>query len=747
MLKNPRFKHHYAIQVVDGQGLFVVSEMEQVLLQGSLYEMVAPLLDGRPIDDVIDALAERTKPGKVVYTIKRLHERGFVIDDPGLPDRAQAAWWSVQGIEPKEAAERLSQCTVAVKGFGVDPQPLAEMLGSLSVRVADEGDFTVVLADHYLRRELAEFNKQSLESGRPWMLVKPVGTQIWLGPLFRPGETACWECLAQRIRCNFQILGFLDSIHEDLRWNVGDVAANPASLAAAWGMTANLVSTWIAADGDVPALDGQMQTYDLLEAKLESHTVLKQPACEMCGDEPLPVNGHVEPLRLQPRKKTYTEDGMHRSSTPQETVDKYRHHVSHISGAVSLLQSSVPSGNDVMHVYYSGANVARGANNLGSLKSDLRESSCGKGINELQAKASALCEGLERYSGLFRGDEPWRPGKMADFGDAAIHPNDCMLFSEKQYANREELNARPSVFNYIPERFDPEWEIDWTPVWSFTRNEARYLPTALCYFQYPQGGDDDYCVGCSNGNAAGNNLEEAILQGFFELVERDGVGIWWYNRVQRPGIDLDSFNEPYLDQLRGYLKTRKRNLWAIDLSTDLGIPVMGAFSRRTEGATEQIMFGFGAHMDPRIALMRAVTELNQMLVPLLETGDDDIPREFQDEDTSEWLKNATVETQPYVLPNDEPPRTLASYPRNWTDDLLDDIAFCQQTVESHGLELLVLNQTRPEIGLPVVKVFVPGLRHFWRRFAPGRLYDVPVKLGWRATPCAEEDLNPNPMFL
>jgi ribosomal protein S12 methylthiotransferase accessory factor len=34
------------------------------------------------------------------------------------------------------------------------------------------------------------------------------------------------------------------------------------------------------------------------------------------------------------------------------------------------------------------------------------------------------------------------------------------------------------------------------------------------------------------------------------------------------------------------------------------------------------------------------------------------------------------------------------------------------------------------------------LRHFYRRFAPGRLYDVPVKLGWRTNPIAESELNP-----
>jgi hypothetical protein len=65
----------------------------------------------------------------------------------------------------------------------------------------------------------------------------------------------------------------------------------------------------------------------------------------------------------------------------------------------------------------------------------------------------------------------------------------------------------------------------------------------------------------------------------------------------------------------------------------------------------------------------------------------------------------------------------------------------------HGLEILVLDQTRPDIGMNVVKVIVPGLRHFWAQLAPGRLYDVPVKLGWRNEPLTQEQLNPIPMFI
>jgi ribosomal protein S12 methylthiotransferase accessory factor len=59
----------------------------------------------------------------------------------------------------------------------------------------------------------------------------------------------------------------------------------------------------------------------------------------------------------------------------------------------------------------------------------------------------------------------------------------------------------------------------------------------------------------------------------------------------------------------------------------------------------------------------------------------------------------------------------------------------------------VLDQTRPDVGLPVVKVLAPGLRPFWARFAPGRLFDVPVRLGRLAAPTPHEGLNPFPMFL
>ena len=75
-------------------------------------------------------------------------------------------------------------------------------------------------------------------------------------------------------------------------------------------------------------------------------------------------------------------------------------------------------------------------------------------------------------------------------------------------------------------------------------------------------------------------------------------------------------------------------------------------------------------------------------------------------------------------------------------DTREQVEACVEIARRAGLDFLVLDQTRPDVEVPVVRVIVPGLRHFYRRFAPGRLYDVPVKLGLRDSPMPEHELTP-----
>ena len=129
-----------------------------------------------------------------------------------------------------------------------------------------------------------------------------------------------------------------------------------------------------------------------------------------------------------------------------------------------------------------------------------------------------------------------------------------------------------------PAPFDRSAEIEWSPVWSLRDERFKYLPTSLLYFFYTGGSAASHIHADSNGCAAGNTLEEAIVQGFLELVERDSYAIWWYNRLQRPEVDLGQFDDSYVRDLQIQLAETGRRLWVLDITSDLGIPSFVAVS-------------------------------------------------------------------------------------------------------------------------------------------------------------------------
>ena len=149
-----------------------------------------------------------------------------------------------------------------------------------------EAGLLVAVVDGYRRPELAELNAQALREGRPWLLFRPVGRQVWAGPLFRPGVTGCWECLAYRLRANSPVATYLES--RDGRADVepspvpDDVAATPATAMIAWGLAANAVASWIVR-GELPHLEGKVQTLDPSTWKAESHAMVRLPFCPACG--------------------------------------------------------------------------------------------------------------------------------------------------------------------------------------------------------------------------------------------------------------------------------------------------------------------------------------------------------------------------------------------------------------------------------------------------------------------------------
>lgn len=750
----PQLKPWLRYEIVPSEGVVVLSEHGHFLLQGNIYALLVPLLDGgRTVEEIITCLRDHAPASEVFFALMRLRGKGYIVDAaPSLPLQ-QAAFWDALGVDSADAVRRLRETTVSVVSFGaIDPDPFRTLLTSLGVRIADEGACQVVLTDDYLHDGLAAFNQEALAHDRSWLLVKPVGMELWIGPLFLPGRTGCWACLAQRLRASRKIHHYLREKKQLLSLLPTPPAALPSTVQTAYSIAATETVKWLVS-GQNKEIEGRIVTLDMTSLAKQRHQLVRRPQCADCGDAETVAAKQGEPVVLRSGKKIFTVDGGHRIFSPELTVKKLAHHVSPITGIVNLLQSNAPGEQTVVSSYLAGHNfvhVSRDESpDLDFLRASVRGASAGKGRHPMQAQASALGEAIERYSGVFQGDEARFRSRYQDLGTAAIHPNACMLFSERQFRNRQQWNANRSWANWVPEPFDEEREIEWSPLWSLTYNEPRYIPTASCYYGYSRKYNAPFARADSNGCAAGHSKEEAILQGFMELAERDSVALWWYNRLKKPAVDLSSFAEPYFEELRAYYLTLRRDLWVLDVTSDLGIPTFAALSRRLDQKREDITFGFGAHFDPQIAILRALTEVNQAL-PVVLSGipDNDDKNLSVDPELVAWWKSATIANQPYLVPDETFTRKVrADYPERWSDDLRTDVMACVALAKAKGLETLVLDQTRPDIGLNVVKVVVPGLRHFWARFAPGRLYDVPVQMGWLAHPQSEDALNPQHIYV
>src|SRR3954447_12678664 len=177
MLNKPQFRPHFHVQVVPPDHVFLVSETKTHVLEGAIYQHLAPLLTGEHgLEDLMTELADRVTSPEMFYALHRLERRGYIVEADARVPPPSAAFWSAMALAPSEAAARLARAAVSVHLVGaIDAGPMVEALGAVGIRVGDDGDASVVLTDDYARSELAEINAAAIASGRPWLLAKPVG--------------------------------------------------------------------------------------------------------------------------------------------------------------------------------------------------------------------------------------------------------------------------------------------------------------------------------------------------------------------------------------------------------------------------------------------------------------------------------------------------------------------------------------------------------------------------------------------
>ncbi|RKH11244.1 adenylation/heterocyclization protein [Corallococcus sp. CA047B] len=721
-----RLKPHLRAEVLDSRRVFLVGERAQFLLEGSPHARVVPLLDGqRTVAQIITALEGQVSAPEVLYVLSLLEERGHVETADDVFDAEVAGFWESLGIDAARAAERLLDTPVAVRAVaGEDAERLVDALRDTGLDVREEADRHILLVDDYLSPEALALARAARSAGAVFLPVKVAGTACHAGPVFAPGDGACWTCLASRLRGNRPIEQYLARREAPTR---PARTGLPTTAQAGLSFAATLVARWVVEGDTAEARHTRLWTLDFATWTLDSHAVTRRPQCPDCGDPGWMEARARQPLVLASRPKRFTDDGGHRVLTPEETWERHRHLVSPVTGVVSDLRA-VPGDAPLGHIQSALFRVCPWTDAPAS--DDFHRVASGKGRTEVQARAGALGEALERYSAVFQGDEPRVHATASSLGAQAVLPDVLQHFSAAQFAKRPDGATHRDARTAIPRPYEDQ-PMDWSPAWSLTHDARRYVPTSFAYLFAPTPADGPFCLFNSNGNAAGNCVEEAILQGFLELVERDAVALWWYNRLRRPRVELQSFDEPWFTSVEAHYRTLGLRLWVLDLTHDLGIPVFAALV--WSPARGRAWAGCGCHFDAKLAVQRALTEVAQCYDP-------------KDTSASPWDLGAHADPS-WLLPDEAAAaRVCSDFPRVWHDDLRDDVTECVARAARAGMEVLVVDQGRPDVGLSAVKVIVPGLRHFWPRLGPGRLYDVPVRMGWLSAPLTEAQLNPVPFY-
>jgi len=728
----PQFAPNFTVYVLPPDLVCLYSEDRKFFLHGELYCSLASAIgkSERTIRELVRELEHDFPSEKIHEALKRLFDRRYVLAKSSSSSGAVTAYWASLGLSPEAVERNFQKCRVRIQSIDVQgATKLGSALTALGVRVVKRSPtLTVTLVNDYLEERLAELNRQHLLNRTPWLLVQPSGIFPLVGPVFSPGRGACWTCLADRMKRNREVKALLNrkeahcvAVSSLARDTVGQSSIQLAAVE---------IAKAIAADFRTELCD-HIVSLDLLGSTIVKHYVAARPQCPSCGRKKLrdPSRAPV-PIELRAGGKLVMTSGGYRTVSPRATVARFRKHVSPLTGVISRLErieADLPLNTN----FYAAHNFSAPAETVDELRAGLSGGSFGKGSTAEQGEASALMEAIERYSGIFQGDETRVKRRFTDFpAGEAILPNDVLLFSDAQYLAEQASTAGPPS---TLDSFDQSAKIEWSPVWSLRDKRFKYLPTGLLYFFYRGSGQTSTD---SNGCAAGNTLEEAIVQGFLELVERDAYAIWWYNRLQRASVDLGQFDDSYIRDLQTQLADAGRQLWVLDVTSDLGISCFVAVLHWMHNSQENIEFGSGAHFDARIALLRALTELNQFLsIGLMGGG-------TGEKSTLDGSTPLRLRDHPFLMPSENlvaQPHSSFKFGRL---DAREQVTTCVELAKREGLDFLVLDQTRPDIGVPVVRVIVPGMRHFYRRFAPGRLYDVPVKLGLRDRPLSENELNP-----
>jgi ribosomal protein S12 methylthiotransferase accessory factor len=330
---------------------------------------------------------------------------------------------------------------------------------------------------------------------------------------------------------------------------------------------------------------------------------------------------------------------------------------------------------------------------LGEAHAGLAHASlAGSGLSPQRAFESCVGEGIEYLSQFVQTGDQILLGPLSDYGHT--YSADVRKFIAGILAVST-INADRSIA--------------WVPAHRLPTGADMHFPLDLCYRRRAQ--DFKPPLKLSSGCAAGSTVEAATLRALLELVERDAVALWW--RGGRRGRTIGSGTEAAhaaADLLaRVRQSATERKTWLLDITTDVEIPVVAAVSALADGYGFAV--GFGARLTLADAACAAIFELCQVelgqhvvAAKRHESGDGVL----NESDHRQLRRSTSFDTRSCALLQPEAlPDSMS------TERSADSLSSLQDVIERlrvRDISVYTIDLTRPQFGVPVVRVLAPALQ-------------------------------------
>lgn len=317
----------------------------------------------------------------------------------------------------------------------------------------------------------------------------------------------------------------------------------------------------------------------------------------------------------------------------------------------------------------------------------------GKGETLEAAMVSAMMESIELWHAE-RIDAPLRHAVAADLPGPAV--------------DTAQLPVR------IDATYDPRRPTDWIEGYDLMRGEAVWVPYELVSMNLVYAaGHAPVFFESSNGLSSGNHPCEAAVHALNEVIERDAMALWEHTPTHARKlrqIDLATVTEPVLRELLARLASEGIIVGAWDTTSDVGVPTFSCvILEDPDGADWRPVaayFGHGTHLDPAVAFSRAIHESIQSRLTAISGSRDDM---FH----ADYIRAGQREDHLRIiahLRDPMPTRAFPAAPLPVGSTLQDDLVTLLARLAAVGVDrVVIVDLSQPALGIPVVKVVVPGL--------------------------------------